>query len=91
MFERSEVSRGQCVTNSSLGKIVTPFEIDLYLTTHSVRHTFSTNFTLAKSVNIESVKQVLRRGLDSVTDINIDLDLERIDRSNQKVIMVLEK
>jgi site-specific recombinase XerD len=72
-------------TNRLLKKVAGKIELDAPLSTYFARHSLA---TIARNIGIsrDDIRAILGHGQDTVTDIYIDLDQERIDDAMRKVL-----
>lgn len=72
-------------TNRLLKKVAGEAELDVPLSTYFARHSLA---TIARNIGVpkDDIRSLLGHGENSITDIYIDLDLERIDKAMRMVL-----
>jgi site-specific recombinase XerD len=75
-------------TNRLLKKVAGEAEINVPLSTYFARHSLA---TIARNIGVpkDDIRSLLGHGENSITDIYIDLDLERIDQAMRSVLDAL--
>jgi site-specific recombinase XerD len=72
-------------TNRFLKKVAGEAKVDVPLSTYFARHSLA---TIARNIGVskDDIRSLLGHGENSITDIYIDLDLERIDQAMRTVL-----
>lgn len=75
--------------NKKLKVIAKKAEIDIPLSTYYARHSWA---TIASELDItkDVIRHALGHGIDTVTDIYIDFDMDKVDEANFKVINTIK-
>ncbi len=74
--------------NKFLNDICLDMDLNVKITTYYARHSWAT-IASKLGVDRDTISHALGHGLDGMTDIYIDFDMDRVDNANKKVIAAI--